>query len=499
MKKYTPLLIILILSFLLYHQTLFVYFSQDDFFHFKVSSTDGSLIQFIKLFGFYPFEQRDIAFYRPISREVLFNLNYFIFGLNHLPFRILSLALHLLNIFLIFFLIQKLSKQKALAFFVSFFYAISTANVATLYYLAGGIQTLLSTTFITLCLIFFIKFLENKSRGVKIFTFVAFLLALGSFESAAIIPILLVGLVLILRTQQRRKEILQLWPFFLITFIYLLLDIFVIGFSSQESQYQVNLNLKTIINSLAWYYSWALGLPEMLIDFVNPGLKLNPVLLRYWGNYYYVIFPTFFITLTLMVITLIYLFLKQRAILVNKLFLFMVIWFPLGILPMIFLPLHKSSHYLTPVLLPFWAALFYLVISFYKILNKKNRLISRLYLSIFLISTALLSLVSIQLQNQTFWAATRGRLAQKLIIEIKSTYPSLPKGSTLYLENDPNYPSLTKEWGGTSKQASLVLNGSDALQLLYGDPDLKVFYQDLIEKPAEVNQMNIYPFRVKIN
>lgn len=68
---------------------------------------------------------------------------------------------------------------------------------------------------------------------------------------------------------------------------------------------------------------------------------------------------------------------------------------------------------------------------------------------------------------------------------MKSTYPTLPKGAIVYFKNDPQYPFLTQEWGGTSKQASLILNGADALQLLYNDPTLKVYYEDLSSIPYD--------------
>src|SRR3972149_10821725 len=119
-KKSLPLLIIYSAVVLLYFPSLTTYFSHDDFFHFKISMTDGSLGQFVNFFGFHPFNERLIAFYRPIFREVLYNTFYNLFGLNQLPFRLLSFAIHFINIYLVFNLMQLLFKKKFISYFASF-------------------------------------------------------------------------------------------------------------------------------------------------------------------------------------------------------------------------------------------------------------------------------------------------------------------------------------------------------------------------------------------
>ena len=240
-----------------------------------------------------------------------------------------------------------------------------------------------------------------------------------------------------------------------------------------------------------WYTGWALGLPEMLVDFIFPGFKLNPDLMRYWGNYYIIIFTSFFSSLFLILLGLAVLFIKKRDFSINKVFLFFVFWFFISLLPIILLPLHKSTQYLETGLPAFWSIIGYIVITVYQKIKFKKA-----YLLILLISLLTLSSTSILLQRTTYWAAQRGKFAKQLIENVTFTYPVLPKGSIIYFRNDPNHPYLTKEWGNSSKQASLILNGSDALQLLYKDPTLKVYYEDL--KSIEFAGKNIYPVVAKI-
>lgn len=186
MKKFLVFLLIPFSVLILYYPALSTYFSQDDFFHFKVSLTDGSFGQFVNLFNFHSFSEKGIAFYRPIFREGLFNIFYSLFGLNPYPFRILQFLILFLNSILAYYLISNFFRNRYLSFFVAFFYAICSAQVSPLYYLAGGIQVLGATTFLLLTLLLSLKHSP--------FSFVTFLLALGSHELAAITPFLISAL-----------------------------------------------------------------------------------------------------------------------------------------------------------------------------------------------------------------------------------------------------------------------------------------------------------------
>lgn len=471
--KWLPILLIWAAALLFYHPALTTYFSQDDFFHIKISQTDGSAASFLKLFGFYPFEERGIAFYRPIFREVFFNIFYGLFGLNQLPYRLFAFFVHFANVVLVYMLLQRMFGRRELSLFAAFFYGVSAANVATLYYLTGGIQSLGATMFILLTLILFWD-------GRRKLSFLTFLLALGSHELAAVLPALLAGVALL-----KRLPIKHLWPHFSVLLLYLYLDLAVIGFSSGEQQYQIVLSIKKAANTFAWYMAWAWGLPEMLVDFVRPGLQLNPSLMRYWGGYFKVVFAAFLASVALFLGAFVFLLLRGRKIFADKRLWFFVFWGAFGIVPVVLLPLHKSAYYLAPVLPAFWTVVGFLVFSAYWLASRRYRQVAAILCGLFLGALALLSLVSARLGEQTYWAASRGRLAQKLLNDVKAAHRQLPAGSGVYFVNDPTYPFVADQWGSTSKQASFILNGSDALQLFYKDPTLRVFYEDLGGVPED--------------
>ena len=318
---------------------------------------------------------------------------------------------------------------------------------------------------------------------------------------AATTPLLLVGLVFLREKKQRVLSIYirELWLFALLVTVYLYLDIFKIGFSQNEEQYQMVFSIKRILNSLAWYWVWALGLPEMLVDFVKSGLSLNPSLMRYWGGYFTIIFPAFFGVMGFFAAFLVYLGVKVKSFFPDKRFWFFVLWFPVGILPVVFLPLHKSSYYLLPVLPAFWVALGLVVFGVYKSLAMRHKKIVTTVIGAFGLLLLLLSAASIGLGDKTYPAAVRGRLAEKLINDVKSQYPKLPPGSVVYFKNDPDYPFIAEDWGGTSKQAAFILNRADALQLFYKDRTLRVFYEDMDTIPEDIPKDKIYEIMARIN
>lgn len=485
-KRLFAVILILTTVLILYYPALFTYFSQDDFFHFKVSQTNGSITEFLNLFSFHSFSERGIAFYRPLFREAFFNIFYSIFGLNPYPFRIFQFFILFINSILAYYLIFKFFKDKYLSFFVAFFYTICSAQVSPLYYLAGGIQVLGATTFLLLTLILILK---NSTLS-----YITFILALGSHELASIIPFLISALLFI--QYPFKKFLKKIWtasPYFFLLLIYLYLEITRIGFSPGEKQYQAVFNIKTAFNSYMWYTGWALGLPEMLIDFVYPGIKLNPTLMRYWGGYYIIIFSAFLISLALITTGIIYLLVKKRKQILNKKLFFFIFWFLISLAPVILLPLHKSTQYLETGLVAFWTIIGLII---RKVIQSSRSSIVRISMIILIFSLFTLSTTSVILQRTTNWATQRGRYAKQLIKQVTTIYPALPKGSVIYFENDPNYPFVAKEWGSSSKQAAFILNNSDALRLIYKDPTLKVYYEDLtMPDPSE---KNVYPLVAKI-
>ena len=509
-KKYFPLFFIFGIVLALYFPVFSLYFSQDDFFHLNASRVTGSWTGFIRLLGFPEWAERGYAFYRPLFREVYYFFLTKAFGINPLPYRLASFGVHFGCIIMVFVLMKKFFKRRLLAFLTALFYGIATPQIGTFYYHAGGIQASGATLFFLAALYSYWQFLEKDKINYWLLTLGCFLGAIASCEIiVAILPFTLFSLEVLLAKKFSKDwfkgVFFHLFPLGFILVVYLYLDLTLIGLP-QDVSYSPVLSIRKISNAFVWYFGWGLGLPDMLVDFVGPGLRLNPKLMLWWGSYFKIIFPAFFLTILMLFFSGVYLFFKNRKIfknkqslllrnkqslllrnkqsllLRNKYFWFLLLWFPIALSPVIILPWHKFLHYLNPALPALFGVVFFVVLGAYDLLKKKNKLVARAYLGLFCFLLFLLSFVSIKLEEKTYWAINRGKIAKNLIEQMKETYPSLPQGAVLYFENDPQYPFIAEEWGGSSTQAYYALSGKDAAQLIYHDPTLKVYYED-IEKP----------------
>lgn len=467
MTKRLQLLLILLAPVVLYFPSFTTYFAGDDFFHFSVSRI-SSVWDVIRFFGFYPFADRGIAFYRPLLREVLYGTYYLVFGLKTLPFRVFAMGLHVANSFLVYQLGKRLLKSEFTAAFAALFFGVASANVGILYYLAGGIQAQGATLFALLSVLAF-----TAKKRIAAFSF--FLAGLASHEQAVAVPIVLAGVIWLDEKKPVtfiKRALSQLWVFAFVTVGYLYANLYLIGFSSAEVQYKPIFSLATTLNTLGWYVGWALGLPEMLIDFVNSGFSLNPSLMHYWGSYFRVIFPAFFACLGIIVLVSV---LQLPKIIRDKRVYFLNMWFLAALLPVVFLPLHKKQYYLAPAMPAFWLLVGHLINGV-----RPRKKLFNLMAGALTFSLIVLTVASVKLSERTYWAINRAKVASAVLSDLKTQYPDLPQGATLYIKNDPNYPFISESWGGTSTQTSLALSGPDAIRLIYDDLSINVLYQDML-------------------
>ena len=272
LKKYFPFLFIFGVVLALYFPVFSLYFSQDDFFVLKMG-TANSLSDFLNFFSFrYP---HGYAFYRPLTTQVYAFVIKSLFGLQPFFFHFVSFIFFLANLVLIFKIVEKLLKKRNLGFFVCFFYAINASNLGSLAYISN-FQEIGMAFFLFLS---FWLYLKDKRIAPLFFIF-----SLLSKENAVVLPLILLGYEYLLGKREWKKTL----PYWFILGFYV---IFRIGGGLPETAvYQLDFNLKNIFNSYFWYLLWGIGLPEMLIDFVGPGFKIDPRLIIYYRREIQIIF-----------------------------------------------------------------------------------------------------------------------------------------------------------------------------------------------------------------
>lgn len=451
-KQYFFNFVVLAISAILFLKSFSTYFSQDDFFHLRASWVN-SLSDFWKFFSFS--SVRGYAFYRPVSREVFNFVMWRLFGLNPFPFHVFQFLVFGLNLFLfdkfLFNLFPSKTQTRLLAIF---FYAISAVHLGTFYYLAS-IQILLSVTFIFLTLIFFQK--EHYQLS-----FVFFVFSLLCHEISYLIPVLL---FITAARSNLRKALKFITPFLIVTILFFWLNVSFIKLPNQQA-YSPQFSLKKIVNNLAWYFVWVIGIPEHMLDFIGPGFKLNSRIINYYPFHFWAMIIFFVCLILVLFVKIISLISQNKFSLLIEDLLFSIAWFLAAVLIFLVLPTHRFVYYLI-------LAQIGISLSLALIVSRNFGRLSCLIIIFYFI----LNLNTIKWGEKTYWPLNRSRLAKKLVLEIKRTYPSLPQGATLYLKNDSSFIPPNQDWGGTARQAYLALSGADGAQMVYNDFSLKVNYE----------------------
>lgn len=346
LRKYWPWLVIFITPLVMFYPSLFGFFTNDDFFCLRISHFHSlaDLASSFSLAG----GPGGWGLYRPLTVQVFYSLAWTFFNLNPIYLHIVLFLLFFILIYLVYKLILLISKDKKTSLIAAFLYATSATHFGHLYFLST--QELGLAIFVLLTVIYGLKFFKDGKKIYYVFSLIAFLLSIFSKETSVITPFLLGTVIIFDKFSSKKRFDIKKFIYFLLPYlsvlaIYFYFRIFHYGFTSGDS-YVWNFSISRLANTLAWYLIWSLNLPEMLVDFVGPGLHINPNLWLYWSKQMIPILILF----TLEVFTFVYVFVK--SLVANRkslvlLSIFSGVWFLISIFPVAFLPLHKFTFYLT--------------------------------------------------------------------------------------------------------------------------------------------------------
>lgn len=353
LKTKWQLLCICLVSLVMFFPSLFKFYTNDDFWFLKIANV-SSFKEFLNFFNLLK-DTENIGVYRPLTLRVYYFLGVKLFNLNPIPLHIISFIVFFIIIFLVAKLAILLTNNNKIAVLSSFLYAVSVTHFGQLYYV-GAFQELCLTALFLASVIYFIEYETQVRHPVEKLTvsFLLFILALMSKETAVVLPFILILIhvyfSLIKRTMTSTKTlVLSLTAYFLVLAIYLFFHFHNFGLISGDS-YVWDFSPTRAINSLVWYGLWSFNLPEMLIDFVGPGLHFNPNLFTFWSKEIIPIL-TFFALEVFVFITALFKSYRNvsKKVLTFKFYLltFCTIWFVATLAPVLFLPVHKFTYYLT--------------------------------------------------------------------------------------------------------------------------------------------------------
>lgn len=436
---------IIIFSLVIFSPGLVNFFASDDWYHLDVSRINNAK-EFLNFFSLSHTPQ-STPFYRPISTQLFFFIFQNLFGLNSLPFHLFIFALFAFNLYLINKLALIVFKNKYQSLITVFIYAFSATNFVRLYFISV-VQEVMMLNFLLLAFLSYLKI----SKFSKFLAFIFFILAILSKETAVVFPLILITFDLI----KKRFNISRLIPYFLIIIPYLFIRYFGLG-EGVVSSYVFDFSVRKILNTFSWYFLWSLGVPELLVDYTSRGFRILP---RFYTDFPYwskIILP--FILLA--IISFFILLAKNIKSLSRNTILALAI-FIIGLLPVIFLPMHKFTLQLTLPMVGFSL----MIGSLFK---------SKISLGAFLGAFVILNLLTNLLTYQTHYSVSRGKISQRVFEYFKSHYPKVDGSAYFEFINDT--PDFGKEWGG-SKQIAQATSNSDLFKVLYKNHNLKVYFED---------------------
>lgn len=441
-------LVLTLLSAWIFRSSFNNFFSQDDFFHMILSRNES----LVTSFNIFEKARMDYYVYRPLTTQVFWKAGLALFGLNPFGYHLIAFAFFALNIGLVVYLSEKITRSRPVSFLAGFFYALSPANYYRLYFLSNFQETLMAT------LVFLAMILYLKKNWLAI---PVFLISLTCKETAVVVP----GAFLLLDMFEKRIPGKTFWLCAALSAVYFFLHKYFYGFFS-GGIYAFDLNPIKTLNNYLWYWLWSLGFPE---SFVNLKLIAFPTLIN----------PKFFTAFGPQGQQIVIGFLIFSALLIARLFknirdsytlrvlAFCFGFFIIFILPVGFFPFHKFAYSLA---LPIFATS--LILATLLINVRGYKILLGAYLVLVLIVN--------DFNISHHWITKSAVLSQKVINYFQEKYPTVPAVTNIYFQNNNlNYcPMVLPKGIAWSKEIGYALSGDKGLHILYNDYRLPVYYED---------------------
>ena len=228
--------------------------------------------------------------YQPLVL-VSFALNYAVDGLNPSVFHTTNLALHIVNSILVYFFVSKLTKTHFVALFTAFLFAIHPLHVESVAWATERKDTLY-VLFYLWGLLYYQKFIREKSKRSYNLVFVMLVLSLMSKGSAITFPFVLMLIDFVeKRAWYKKSVLLEKVPFFVMAFSYGLMT-FYMHYRWGAAQNHTNLETSERILFTAYAFSqylYKLVIPIRLSAFYpfphNGSVGFPAFYFIYWLTY----------------------------------------------------------------------------------------------------------------------------------------------------------------------------------------------------------------------
>jgi len=456
LKNNLPPIIVSFFCFFLFLDGFLTYFHQDDFIQMFYSQ---NLKQVFDAFNI--FHKSEFAFYRPVPTQLYFFVLKLFFGWNPLGYHVVNFLLFTANVFLVYYFVKLLTNKKTAAISAVFF-AVNTTHFAPLH--AASYSHELFLVFFSLLTTFsFAKYLKTRRSKNLIFSILFFLGALMSKETAVVIPGLIAIEYLFFSPKKTLGELMKIVGMFSgILVFYLFFHYFFYGMP-ESSSYKLIIG-KENLKMYFWYFIWGLSAPNILIDFLEPGLKIRSVFFDITRINGYVFFVGFFMLIGFLgVLFVINLFRNKEN---HKVIIFSVLWFFLSLIPLVVFPLHKLA--IEQALAIVGLSLFIGVL-----LSQFSKKVTFCFIFLYI----LIAINSTLIARKTHWIIRSSIQAKNTVYKIQSL--DFKNNSTIYFKNGtvaiPEY--------GSAKQIYLATGNAKMFPLLFKISLKNVFFEQIKPLP----------------
>jgi len=454
------------ISFLLYKFTFNFFFFQDDFFHLRISKAEN----FNELLNFFKF-RNDIIGYRPVTIQFYFSLLYGLFKLNPLVFRIFNFLIFIGAFFLIIETVYLISKKKIIGLITASLWILSSIHFMTLTWISASYQ-LIGTFFWLLTSQFFLKFVEKSKVIYYLLSLGAFFLTIFSFEFSVTWPVIFFTYFFLVLRNEFIKSIKIFSPFIVVTIFYLILRyLFKEVPQIEDYRFQININS---FKAFFWYFLWALNVPEEFkYQIINNLVLLNK---KFLSDFWLLTIKSYIGVVLIIVLGIIVPIIKSirsKLELNLRLIIFTIIWFIIGIAPVLVIPKHTFLMYLTLPSIGIYLLIAYLVV---KLRNIK--LIFALFVVWIFTSITTLTFY----KNHSYMNEAQ-KFSKQFYYQIKNKFPSVQPSSIIF------YPL-------TNKTHIQALSNQNAIKVIYNDLSIEIYFnEDDLKKRLIQDKKNYKVFK----
>lgn len=220
-KEYVFLFFLILIVFVVYGNTINFGFVTDDYDQI-VDDKKIKKLQNLLDFFFSPIPNSvSTQYYRPIFRLSL-SVDYFIWKLNPTGYHLTNVFLYCVFLVCSFKFIKNFVNENLIVFLISLLFTVHPTHSETVSWVAARNEILMGIFFVLSC-ICFIKFSKNGDKRNLMFSYISFIMAILSKETAIVLPVILFFYEIFFNNTNIKKKILIFFPYLVFLVFYTIL------------------------------------------------------------------------------------------------------------------------------------------------------------------------------------------------------------------------------------------------------------------------------------